>query len=253
MEAFSPCQGCRWRRLAAVRPRRRQRQHALGRGDRGTRRGACGRRARPAAGAGHPLGKAFRLHRRRRRQRLPRRDRPASGRGGNRPRAPRDRPAGKSRDADHCGRARLLPRRRLRGRARLQVSHRHRRRALRLSGSDARPASGSRRHGSLHPADQSDGSDDADADRPHHRRPAREIARRRRCGDAGASCRQCGQGRRQRQAHARKARDAVEHPVGRAGAQLPRDADAQGSRQGRARRALSGALRLDRSLGGARR
>ena len=46
---------------------------------------------------------------------------------------------------------------------------------------------------------------------------------------------------------------AVEGPVGRSGAQLPGDADAEGGRQGRAGRALSRALRPDRSLGRARR
>ena len=60
---------------------------------------------------------------------------------------------------------RLLPRRRARGRARLPVADRDRRRALRLSRGDARPASGPRRHRALHPPGQSDAGDDLDADR----------------------------------------------------------------------------------------
>ncbi len=239
--------------MAAVRSRRRQRQHALRRCDRGARRRACRDRAGPAAGAGHPFGKTVRLHRRRRRQCVSRRDRSAAGGDGDRPCASRHGPARESRHADDRRRARLLPRRRLRDRARLQISHRHRRRALRLPGGDARPASGARRHCPLHAPDQSDGSDDADADRPHHRCAARQIARRRRCGDAGAPRPQRGEGCRQRQACARKARAAVEGPVGRAGAQLPCDADAERGGQGRAGRALSRALRPDRPLGRARR
>ena len=69
-----------------------------------------------------------------------------------------------------------------------------RRRPLRLPGGHARPASRPWRHRTVHPADQPARSDDADADRPHHRRAPRQIAWCRRCRDAGTSCR-CG-GRR---------------------------------------------------------
>ncbi len=214
----------------------------------------CWRRSSgPAAGSGDPLGEAVRLHRRRRRQRVPRRIRSASGRDGDGPRASHHRPAGKSRHADHRRGARLLPRRRLRDRARLQVSHRHRRRTLRLSGGDARVASGPRRHGSLHPPDQSAAGDDLDADRPHHRCAARQGAGRGRCGDARAARAQRRAGRGQRQARSRQAGCAVEAPVCGTTAQRACDAHAEGSGQGRAGRTLSRALRADRPVGRARR
>ena len=66
---------------------------------------------------------------------------PLAGRKCDGARACSDRPHRESWHTDDRGDPRLLPRRRPRDRAGLQVSHRDRRCALRLSGSDARPAS----------------------------------------------------------------------------------------------------------------
>ncbi len=90
--------------------------------------------------------------------------------------------------SDRGGGARLLPGWRPRSRARLQVPDRGRRRAVRISRSDAWPASRPRRHGARAAPDQSDRSHDHDADRPYAARGPRPVARPGRRGDAGASC-----------------------------------------------------------------
>ena len=236
-----------------VRPRRRQRQYAVIGRD-GRIRYRAGGAGKPAPGRHrHPLGETIRLHRRRRRQRIPRRHRPARRGDADRPRARGDRPAGSLEDSDRRRDSRLLPRRRARSRAGLPVAHRHRRRALRLSGSDARPASRPRRHRALHASGQSDAGDDVDADRQDHRRAQSQIARPGRCGDAGAPRPQRRQGRGVRPAETRKTRPAECDPEFRAGARLARLANARRGREGRAARALSRALCADRAVGKARR
>ncbi|MGY3647392.1 hypothetical protein ACVWW2_002683 [Bradyrhizobium sp. LM4.3] len=148
---------------------------------------------RPAR-ARDPLRKIVRLHCRRRRQRIPRRRRSRNGGDTDPRRACGGRSSGGAEAADRRGHPWFLSRRRARGRARLPIAYRHRRRALRLSGGDARPSSWSRRHSAFHRAGQFGPVDGVDADGPHHRRAPRQIARPRRHRDAGAPCQQCGEG-----------------------------------------------------------
>ena len=200
--------------------------------------------------ARHSLGKDIRLHRRRRRQRIPRRHRSASGRDRDRPRACGDRSAGSLRIPTVAVIHGFCLGGGLEVALACQIAHCDRRRALRLSGGDARPASRPRRHRALHRAGQSDAGDDADADRqaPSMRAAAKSLG----LVDAVTQER-----------HVRNAvKDAVFGRLKRAGpgpaqhaaesrsrARPARLAHARGGREGRAARALSGALRADRSLG----
>ena len=113
----------------------------------------------------------------------------------------------------------------------LRPSHRHRRRELRLSRGAARPASRPRRHGAAAAPDQPGAGDDHDADRQDRARPAGEVARPRRCGDAGAPCPRRREGRRHRRAEAASARPARPAARHRPGAQPARVADAERGRQ----------------------
>jgi hypothetical protein len=70
-----------------------------------------------------------------------------------------------------------------RDRARLRSPDRARGRTAGISRGDARPASQSRRHGPLAPADQSGRGDDPDADGAHLARRPRQVARPGRRGD----------------------------------------------------------------------
>ena len=202
----------------------------------------------------HSLGEEIRLHRRRRRQRIPRRRpiRARSRREIGRAHAVIDRL-----EALRIPTVAVIHGFCLGGGLEValacQIADRDRRRALRLSRGDARPASRPRRHRALHAPGQSDAGDDADADRQDHRCAPGEVARAGRCRDAGAARPQCGEGRRVRPAEARRAGTSQHGVESRPGARLPRLAHARGGRQGRAAGALSRALRADRSLGEARR
>ena len=187
---------CRRHRLAVVRSRQRQRQHAVGRRHRGTRH--------RAGGAGKPAAdRDLSSARRKNPASSPAptstnsaaRPIPRAGRDRHRPRACGDRPPRSVEDPDRRRDPRLLPRRRPRSRARLPVADCDRRRALWFSGGDARPASRPRRHRALHASGQSDAGDDADADRQDHRRAPGKIARAGRCRGAGAACPQRREGR----------------------------------------------------------
>ena len=171
VQKFQADPRCRRHRLAAVRPRGHQRQHAVGRRDRGTRQGA--------RGAGRPAA------------------RPASSFAP--PRNPASSPAPTSTNfaaptdpravETEIGRAHAVIDRlealriptvavihgfclggglevALACQMRIAIDGR----AVWFSRGDARPASRPRRHRALHAAGQSDAGDAADADRQDHRR-----------------------------------------------------------------------------------
>ena len=245
---------CRRHRLAAVRPRRRQRQYAVGGPDRRTRQGAgANSKARgPPASSSVP------------------------------PRHPASSPAPTS--TRFAARPTRRPSRPTIGRAHAVIDRLEALRVptvavihgfclggglevalacqMRIAIDDARFGfpevmlglhPGPRRHRALHATGQSDAGDDADADRQDHRRAQGKIARAGRRGDAGAARPQRGKGCGVRPPQARRARTAQYRLELGARARRPRLADARRGRQGGARGTLSRALCADRSLGKARR
>ena len=243
----------RQRRLAHRRQARLRRQYIVRRCHGGTRPRPWRHRARPAERRGDPFGQARRIYCRRRYRRISRRHRRGRNRGQDYPR-PRDRRSpGSPPGSDRGGDSRLLPWRRSRNRAGLQIPDRDRRRAARLSGGPAWTAPRSRRHGAPHASDQSDAGDARHADRTEFPGQAGEIARARRRGDAGAPRAR----RRQIRGHGRiedRAGKAVGIPAQfRACPHAAFGAHEIGDREEGAGRALSGAPCADRFMGSKRR